>query len=61
VLDAAGRAVGVLVTVELAPLVGRNGITDMAKALAYAQSHGMPGLRLATGTVPFNPAQLPLG
>jgi hypothetical protein len=61
VLDAAGRAVGVLVTVELAPLVGRNGLTDIGKALAYAHGHGMPGLLLATGTVPFNPAQLPLG
>ena len=59
-LDASGRASGVLVTVELAPLVGRNGFTDMSKALAYARSHGMPGLLLATGTAPFNPAQLPL-
>jgi hypothetical protein len=47
--------------VELAPLVGRNGFTDMSKALAYARGHGMDGLLLATGTVPFNPAQLPLG
>ena len=61
VLDAAGRAIGVLVTVEVAPLVGRNGVTDMAKALDYAQAHGMPGLRLALGTSPFNPSQLPLG
>ena len=60
VLDAAGRAAGLLVTVEIAPLVGRNGVTDMGKALAYARSHGMPGLLLAIGTVPFNPAQLPL-
>jgi hypothetical protein len=61
VLDAAGRATGLLVTVELAPVVGRNGVTDMSKALAYARTHGMPGLLLALGTVPFNPAQLPLG
>jgi hypothetical protein len=36
-------------------------VTDMSKALAYARTHGMPGLLLALGTVPFNPAQLPLG
>ena len=61
VLDAAGRALGVLVTVQLLPLPGRNGVTDIGRALAYARAHGMPDLLLATGTLPFNPAQLPLG
>ena len=61
VLDAAGRALGLMATIEIAPVVGRNRVTDIGKALAYARTHGMPGLLLALGTTRFNPAQLPLG
>jgi hypothetical protein len=40
----------------LAPLTGSNNISDMAKALAYAQAYsGIPGLRLVAGTEPFAP------
>jgi hypothetical protein len=54
-IDNQGRALGTLSTVQIAPLVGANGVGDLAKELAYAQSHGMPGLTLAQGTEPFSP------
>ncbi len=50
-----GQALGTLSTVQLAPLAGANGVGDLAKELAYAQSHGMSGLTLAQGTEPFSP------
>jgi hypothetical protein len=55
-MDASGDALGVLSTVELAPLAGANGVGDLGKELAYAQAHsGISGLRLVPGTEPFNP------
>ncbi|MGZ4448928.1 MAG: hypothetical protein ACXVW4_03965 [Nocardioides sp.] len=55
-LDSRGRAVGVLSTITLAPLVGSNGLGDLARELAFAQAHsGIDGLRLVPGTVPFSP------
>jgi hypothetical protein len=55
-LNATGQAMGVLSTVQLAPLAGSNGVGDVGKELAYAQAHsGISGLTLATGTEPFNP------
>ena len=54
-LDGNGRAVGVLSTVQLAPLAGANGVGDLAKELAYANSHGMAGVALVPGTEPFSP------
>ena len=53
-MDAAGRAVGVLSTLTLAPTVGSNGVGSLAKELAFAQQHsGIDGLRLVKGTRPF--------
>lgn len=60
-VDATGLAVGVLSTVQLAPLPLSNDYVDLLHVMRYAQAHGQRGLRLATGTVPFNPNQLPLG
>ncbi len=60
-LDAAGRATGVLSTLALAPLVLSNNVGDLSHELAYAQSHGLPGLALALGTEPFDGSRLPLG
>jgi hypothetical protein len=60
-LDAKGRATGVLSTIGVAPLPASNNLTDVLKALRYARAHGMPNLLMALGTVPFNPNQLPLG
>ncbi len=55
-LDADGRALGVLSTVQLAPLAGSNGVGDLGKELAYAQADsGIPGLALVPGTEPFSP------
>lgn len=60
-LDASGRASGVLSTVAIAPLALSNAFGDLSRELAYAQAHGMSGVELALGTEPFNPNQLPLG
>ena len=55
-LNDAGQALGVLSTVQIAPLAGSNGVGDVGKELAYAQAHsGISGLTLADGTEPFNP------
>lgn len=53
-LNASGGAIGVLSTVQIAPLAGSNGVGDLAKELAYAQANGNSGLQLAAGTEPFN-------
>lgn len=60
-LDANGSASGVLSTIALTPLPASNNFTDLNHALAYAQSHGMPGVTLVPGTERFNPTQAPLG
>ena len=53
VMDARGAAIGTLSTVALAPLTGSNGVSDLQRQMAYARTHGMPGLTLIPGTVPF--------
>ena len=60
-LDAQGRASGVLSTVALAPLAGSNNFSDLSRALTYAHSHGQSGLAVENGTEAFNPNALPLG
>ena len=52
-LDSAGRAFGTLSTLNLLPYAGGNGVGDLSHELAYARSHGMPGLRLVKGTEAF--------
>jgi hypothetical protein len=52
-LDASGRAIGVLSTVQIAPLAASNGVGNLNKEVAYAQAHGFGGLSLVTGG-PFN-------
>jgi len=54
-LNATGGAIGVLSTVQLAPLAGSNGVGDLGKELAYARSHGFSGLQLVPGTEAFTP------
>lgn len=50
-LDSDGDAMGVLSTLNLAPLPGTNGVTDMAMALDYANAHGGLGkIELVLGT-----------
>ena len=48
-----GNAFGVLSTLQLAPVAASNGVSDLAKALAYARSHGGPDVTLAKGTQPL--------
>ena len=52
-LDATGKAFGTLSTVTIAPLAGSNGVGDLSRELAYAQSHGMAGVTMVNGTEPF--------
>ncbi|MDA0183516.1 serine protease [Solirubrobacter phytolaccae] len=52
-MDAKGNAFGVLSTLQLAPVVASNGVSDLPKALAYARAHGGPQVSLAAGTEPF--------
>lgn len=69
VLDADGDALGILVTLALAPLPASNGVTDLGQALQYANAHAgdddnnLPneGVTLETGEESFRAALLPLG
>jgi hypothetical protein len=55
-MDGEGNALGTLSTLQIAPLVGANGVGDIAHELAYAQQHGgISGLELEPGTEPFSP------
>jgi hypothetical protein len=51
-LNASGQALGVLSTLELAPLPASNGVGDIGREVAYMQAHGI-GAQLAKGTQPF--------
>jgi hypothetical protein len=53
-LDSDGDAMGILSTLNLAPLPATNGVTDMAMALDYANAHGGLGkIELVLGIGPF--------
>ncbi|MCE3552671.1 serine protease [Pseudonocardia sp. RS11V-5] len=53
-LDSSGRAIGLLSTLNLAPLPVSNGVSDLSLALAYANTHGELGdVSLVDGTAPF--------
>jgi len=54
-LSATGGAIGVLSTVQLAPLAGSNGVGDLPQELAYLQANGFGGTNLVAGTEPFTP------
>ena len=49
-IDRDGRAFGVLSTLQLAPLAGSNGVSDLRKAVNYMEAHGGPQVNLARGT-----------
>jgi len=57
-MNASGQAIGILSTVELAPLAGSNGVGDLAHELAYLNSHTSMNVSLAAGTEPFNANRL---
>jgi hypothetical protein len=53
-LNESGAAIGVLSTLQLAPLPGSNGVGDLAKELAYMRAHSsFAGVQLVPGTQPF--------
>jgi hypothetical protein len=58
-LDSAGRALGVLSTLQVGvPFGVSNTVGDVGRELSYARSHGGPAADLALGTEPFNPNRL---
>jgi hypothetical protein len=60
-LDKQGRPLGVLSTLQLAPLPAANGVGDIGKEVAYLRSFPeFAGIQLATGTEPFRGPLLPL-
>ena len=55
-LDKNGRALGVLSTVQIAPLAASNGVGDVGREVVYMQSHSSLGaVNIALGTQPFTP------
>jgi len=60
-LDAQGRALGVLSTLQILPLPGTNGVGDLRLELEYLHSQTSLNAQLAVGTEAFNGNQLPLG
>ncbi len=53
-LNATGAAIGVLSTLQLAPLPGSNGVGDLAQELAYMRANSsLSTAQLAPGTQPF--------
>ncbi len=58
-MNASGGALGVLSTVELAPIPASNGVGTLAKELAYANSATGLGLNVAAGTTPFSSVPVP--
>lgn len=59
-LDDSGQALGVLVTLAIAPLAGSNGVTDLDLALGYANSKGGAGVTLVEGSAPFTGSIAPV-
>jgi hypothetical protein len=53
-LSASGGAIGILSTVQIAPLAGSNGVGDLPKELTYARANGFSGVQLVPGTEPFS-------
>ena len=58
-MDAGGNALGVLSTVELAPVPASNGVGTLPKELAYANAATGLGVQVAAGTTPFSGVPVP--
>jgi hypothetical protein len=55
-LNGSGAAIGVLSTLQLAPLPATNGVGDLAKELAYLRANSpFTDIQLVQGTEPFKP------
>jgi hypothetical protein len=60
-IDGAGKALGVLSTVAIAPLPASNGVGDLSHELNWMKANtAFTGVTLATGTEPFRGPLLPL-
>jgi hypothetical protein len=57
-VNASGEALGVLSTVQLAPLAGANGVGDLALEMAYMEANSGLDVDLALGTEPFNAGRI---
>jgi hypothetical protein len=54
-LNGSGQAIGILSTLEIAPLPATNGVGDLSRELAYMQANSaFSGVGLVAGTQPFN-------
>jgi hypothetical protein len=54
-MDGSGNAIGVLSTLQLAPIPASNGVGDLRKELDYLHAHSsFGGVSLVPGTEPFN-------
>jgi hypothetical protein len=53
-LNVSGGAIGVLSTVQIAPLAGSNGVGDLPMEITYLHGHGFAGTNLVPGTEPFS-------
>jgi hypothetical protein len=62
-LSSTGQAMGILSTLQIAPLPAGNGVGDLSHEVAYARSHvaAFADLQVVNGTRAFNGSQLPLG
>jgi hypothetical protein len=49
-----GEAIGVLSTLQIAPVAGSNGVSDLRNALEYARANGFGAVQLVPGTTPFD-------
>jgi hypothetical protein len=55
-LNGSGQAIGVLSTLQLAPLPATNGVGDLGRELAYLRANsGLSAMQLVAGTEPFKP------
>ena len=53
-LNGSGEAIGVLSTLQIAPLPATNGVGDLARELVYIRSSSnFGGMQLVHGTEPF--------
>jgi hypothetical protein len=56
-LNETGQAIGILSTLQLAPLPGTNGVGDLGKELAYLHANSaFTGMQLVPGTQAFKPS-----
>src|SRR4051812_4359891 len=58
-LDADGKALGVLSTLEALPVPGSNNVGDIAKEVAWMHAHSGPSANVVNGTEPFTGTLLP--